>query len=29
MCEALDQDIQEIAFMCNDIITWKPDILIK
>jgi T-complex protein 1 subunit gamma len=28
MCEALDQETQEIALMCNDILKWKPDIVI-
>lgn len=28
MCEALEQEQQEIAFMCNDILKWKPDIVI-
>jgi T-complex protein 1 subunit gamma len=28
MCDALEQEMQEIAFMCNDILKWKPDIVI-
>ena len=28
MCDALEQEQQEIAFMCNDILKWKPDIVI-
>lgn len=28
MCDALDQETQEIAFMCNDILKWRPDIVI-
>jgi hypothetical protein len=28
MCDALDQETQEIALMCNDILKWKPDIVI-
>ena len=28
MCDALEQEMQEIALMCNDILKWKPDIVI-
>lgn len=28
MTEALDQETHEIAMMCNDILKWKPDIVI-
>lgn len=28
MCEALEQETQQIALMCNDILKWKPDIVI-
>ena len=28
MCDALEQEMQEIAFMCNDILKWKPGIVI-
>ena len=28
MCDALEQETTEIAMMCNDILKWKPDIVI-
>lgn len=28
MCEALEQEQEEIAHMCNNILKWKPDIVI-
>jgi len=28
MCDALEQEMTEIALMCNDILKWKPDIVI-
>ena len=28
MCDALDQETQEIAMMCSHILKWKPDIVI-
>lgn len=28
MCEALEQEMEEIAHMCNNILKWKPDIVI-
>ena len=28
MCDALEQEMQEVAMMCNDILKWKPDIVI-
>ena len=28
MSDALQQEINEVAIMCNDILKWKPDIVI-